>query len=278
MVILEPCAGLGNRILAIATTCDLAKKYQHKVTMLWGTDGAVGAPFEAIFEVSEDIKIIHMTNWGFHKEPILRAKSEIIRSYYKKKCDVFLDRDDIIQRKQAQKMDEIEKIISECKNIYIKSWCEIKAIDDTSIFSVIKPSREVCELGMPIFNKIQHKTFGMHIRRTDHKEAIMRSPLELFFKKAAEILESDPENNIFLATDDMEVEGEMQNRFNGKVLCQNEKVMDRNSIAGIQSGFVDMLSLSKCQKIYGSYGSTFSQIASYLGGNRLCVLDQLGEV
>lgn len=275
MIILEPCAGLGNRILAIATTYNLAKKYQHKLTMLWSTDGAVGAPCEAIFELPEDIKVIHTTNWGFHKEPILRGKSELIRNYYRKKSEVFLDRDDVIQRKKDQRQDEIERIISECRNVYIKSWCEISAIDDIDIFSIIKPSKEVDELGGPVFNKIGCKTIGMHIRRTDHEEAMQRSPLDLFLKKAAEILESDSENNIFLATDDAEVESEMRKHFNGKIICQNEKVMDRNSIAGIRCGFIDMLSLSKCKKIYGSYGSTFSQIASYFGGNELHVIDNL---
>lgn len=278
MIILEPCAGLGNRILATVTAYDLAKKYQHELILLWSTDGAVGAPYEAIFEIPEGVKVIHTTNWGFHKEPILRGKSELIRGYYRKKSDVFLDREDIIQKKKAQKQDEIEKTISKCKNVYIKSWCEIEEINDINIFSIIKPSKEVCELGMPVFHKIQHKTYGMHIRRTDHEDAILRSPLELFLEKAAEILGSDLENNIFLATDDIEVEREMKKRFDGKIVCQDNKVMDRNSIAGIRSGFIDMLALSKCKKIYGSYGSTFSQIAAYIGGNGLYVMDQLGEM
>ena len=54
-----------------------------------------------------------------------------------------------------------------------------------------------------------------------------------------------------------------------KLIVYEEKVLDRDSKAGIQDALVDMLCLSKCQKILGSYQSTFSLIPSIMGNVEL---------
>ena len=42
-------------------------------------------------------------------------------------------------------------------------------------------------------------------------------------------------------------------------------VIDRDSKEGIEEAFVEMIALSKCRKILGSYNSTFSLLPSYIG-------------
>ena len=43
-------------------------------------------------------------------------------------------------------------------------------------------------------------------------------------------------------------------------------MLDRDSRAGIEDALIDMLALSRCSKILGSYQRTFSLIPSIMGG------------
>src|ERR1700742_2829399 len=52
---------------------------------------------------------------------------------------------------------------------------------------------------------------GFHIRRTDHKHSIYQSPDNLFFEKAREVISAG--KKIFLATDNLDTESKMKNRF-----------------------------------------------------------------
>ena len=46
---------------------------------------------------------------------------------------------------------------------------------------------------------------GMHIRRTDMKRAIEKSPDYLFYNKIDELAKADPNVRIFLCTDDSDL-------------------------------------------------------------------------
>lgn len=46
----------------------------------------------------------------------------------------------------------------------------------------------------------------------------------------------------------------------------NQAVIDRTSTNGMEDAVIEMLCLALCEKIYGSYGSTFSNVASYIFG------------
>ena len=49
---------------------------------------------------------------------------------------------------------------------------------------------------------------------------------------------------------------------------------DRNSIAGIKGGIIDMFALSKTNKIYGSFQSSFSELAAQIGNVPIEILQK----
>lgn len=113
---------------------------------------------------------------------------------------------------------------------------------------------------------------GIHIRRTDATEAIINSPVEFFIQYMERHLEDDPSAGFFLATDDIEVEEAMREKFGRCLLVNEGKTFGRDSKDGMEDALVDLLSLSKCNRIAGSYSSSFSETAARFGGIPLSII------
>ncbi len=84
-------------------------------------------------------------------------------------------------------------------------------------------------------------------------------------------LMADPEINFYLATDDLKVETLLINKFPGKIITY-KKDYSRATVKGIQDAMVDLYSLANTCKIYGSYFSSFSDMASRIGNIPLIVI------
>ena len=98
-------------------------------------------------------------------------------------------------------------------------------------------------------------TIGVHIRRTDNQESINESPLELFEEKIDSQIALHADTRIYLATDDEPTK---------RIITSHAKA-DRESTEGIVEGLVEMYALSRTDIIYGSAGSTFSEMAAAIG-------------
>lgn len=277
MLIIEPCAGLGNRILALATAYQAAKDMGHRAVLLWDIDGAVGIPVEGLFELPGDIRIITTTKLPYRQKPVLRGKSEIIRFLSRNLTDKFIDCCDVERMRREEAADTVRDYLDRYHRIYLKSFCEIEEIRDNRIFRIFRPSQAILKYGGAIFKRITEKTAGVHIRRTDHAEAIKNSPVELFIDKIREVLESGDMETVFLATDDEQVERLLLGLFGDRIIFNPAKKFSRSDEKGMKDSLVDMLALSKCRRIYGSYGSTFSRIAAYLGDRELVILRRGSE-
>ena len=105
---------------------------------------------------------------------------------------------------------------------------------------------------------------GVHIRRTDHTVAINNSPTEKFYYKLDEVFEDTNEMVAYLATDDVLIEKEVTSRYGEHVITNRNKTFGRDSEDGMKDAIVDMICLSKCKKIYGSFSSQFSVFPSEL--------------
>ncbi len=66
---------------------------------------------------------------------------------------------------------------------------------------------------------------------------------------------------IYLATDSEEVKREMKERYGYRNTCSGKKAY-RGSLEGIREGITDMYTLARTQKIYGSFQSSFSDMAA----------------
>lgn len=112
---------------------------------------------------------------------------------------------------------------------------------------------------------------GVHVRRTDHNDSIRESTLDCFIEKMKKALADNREVRFFLATDDKEVERELERIFPGRIFTYQNKVWGRNSKSGMESAVVDFLCLSRCRYILGSFNSVFSTFSAMYGGVELIV-------
>lgn len=149
--------------------------------------------------------------------------------------------------------------------IYIKSFGPLCELDAASL-AFLKPSAGILQKGEPLFSQLGAKTVGVHVRRTDHTEAIANSPLSLFADKMRQEMTEVLGTDFFVATDDEGVKRELREALpDAKLIFHDSGIIDRNSKEGICDAYIEMLALSRCRKILGSYNSTFSLLPSYIG-------------
>jgi len=105
-------------------------------------------------------------------------------------------------------------------------------------------------------------TIGVHIRRTDHVKAIQNSLSTAFWAKMG----AYPADTIFYVASDLDTEREEAiRRFGDRVRIGPKVLLGRNSPDGCRDAFLDMVCLSKCSEIIGSYASSFGEMAAALG-------------
>lgn len=162
----------------------------------------------------------------------------------------------------------IEKALQKHSDIYISAYRGFLNDDKDMDYSILKFKNEYEEKVREILNG-KENIIGMHIRRTDHDICIRYSTLDIFIDKMNEVIGKDEETFFFLATDDNEVERQLCELFPGRIIANSRKIWGRDSSGGMKSGIVDLLCLSSCRYIIGSYTSAFSSFAARYGGKRL---------
>jgi hypothetical protein len=111
------------------------------------------------------------------------------------------------------------------------------------------------------------KAVGVHIRRGDNKKSIEHSPVESFVQKMREAT-----GRFFvLATDDQKVRERMMIEFGDRCVFP-AMTLSRKTEEGMIHGVADFFALTKCTEIWGSYWSSFSDIAAKYGSIPLTIV------
>lgn len=110
---------------------------------------------------------------------------------------------------------------------------------------------------------------GIHIRRTDNQAAIDQSPTAAFVV----LMDAYPPGTRFVvATDEVKEREFLIHRYGESRIISFAEVLNRTSSLGGIDAFLDFLALSKCQEILGSANSSFSEMAAAYGGRPLKVV------
>lgn len=149
--------------------------------------------------------------------------------------------------------------------------CTCEELIYATDFSIFLPTDELQVIIDECSKQFKPSTIGLHIRRTDNISSIENSPLYLFENAINDELAKNISTNFYVTSDDAKVEMELKQKFGNKIIIR-QKQYERENEAGIKDAVVDMYLLSKTSKIYGSYWSSFSDIASRIGNIPLIVL------
>jgi len=106
---------------------------------------------------------------------------------------------------------------------------------------------------------------GIHIRRGDFTGSSNMTPIQFFIDSMNKEILLNSNVIFFLATDDNNTERDIISMFPGRVVVYKKTSYIRSDANYLKSGIIDMLCLSRCSKIYGSFGSSYSTAASHIG-------------
>lgn len=246
MITLETTAGLANRMRAVASAVTLAEEFHTDVRVIWPMNLALNCRFDQLIEPIDHVEVRSSYS------PLWKIRKKIARFQYE---NVFFS----VTQKDNQKLLDC---LSQGKDVFIQT---ISQFYDDGQYQAFHPTASIAARADQLTPSEGNNLVGIHIRRTDNAKSIAMSPTELFIQEIRQELQRDPETRFYLATDSREDEKEILNTFGSRIIVNRERDLRRYSNKGIQDALVDLICLSRCSSILGSYWSSFSETAAIMG-------------
>lgn len=260
-IVFVPVGGLANRMRSVASAVALAENTASNIQIRWFCDWALNAPFHQLFELKDEIIDSSFFDLLVYDRP--RKRNFRIPALFQK-----------LMFRSCLYEEDMPELMKSGFNFsrwaadgggYLASCYPFYAYPKgmvNRLFTPLPKIREEVDRRCSAF--AGRYAIGLHVRRTDNVASIEGSPLALFFEAADHECEIHDDLCIYLATDSEEVKNQMKKRYGLRVICGDKKA-DRNSVNGICDGIADMYSLSHTSHIYGSFHSSFSELAAEVG-------------
>ncbi|MEO9513933.1 MAG: hypothetical protein ABJN84_17075 [Flavobacteriaceae bacterium] len=305
MVYLKPLGGLCNRMRTIDGMVSICKNNNSDLTVLWVMDKSLNIDFESIFMPINNetitVKILNCPQ-GYPENYFKRSGNYLKRTVKNTVSNGLLNRGLKDTLKHIEKIGEgkimtqeefnlmyssdshrginsvremdalfISKIEKELNGFfkdehpkYLTTCYRMHMLLDT--YKLFKPTKMISEMVGKTVKKFGKNTIGMHIRRSDHQTATSFSSLDKFIKVIDENIKEEPSTSVFLCTDDGDTKSDLMKKYGDKILVNEVSSYDRNNSGAVIDAMVDLYCLSSTKKVYGSHHSSFSQVASDIGG------------
>ena len=229
-----PCAGLANRIRSMVSAMCYAQDAGIKLHVLWRQEpGICMSPFYSIFGMTPEWMVVD----DIVGHPVWPWKEVFTEDGF---CEVKDARPLLIKSHQIFYKKGTDQWFETLRTLKIK-WDIVEAAEDL--------------MTAPNF-------VGVHIRRTDHTKATRHSTSWSFWSAMDKYA---PDTKFYLATDDLAEREEAVRRYGDRIIYGPKKLLGRNSPDGCKDAMLDMICLSSCSEIIGSYASSFSEMAAALG-------------
>lgn len=262
MIVIEPIGGLANRMRVIVSAINLKKIINFDLHCVWVENEELNAPFISLFEEIDGLIFVpKQKKYNYLKSS---NKKNFIKKTIVAGINKYYGFNYCLKQSDFTESLNIIDIIKHNKRVYIRTCEEFYSYNNED-FNIFKPTKQIMHEIHKNCIKFNNNTIGIHIRRTDNALSIQHSPFEIFIKKIEEEIRENEEVNFFLSTDDISVESLLIDKYNPKIFATKNKVQNRNTEDGVKAAVVDMFSLSSTTKIYGSYWSSFSDIAARIG-------------
>ncbi|MGN8799317.1 hypothetical protein ACTNCH_02550 [Candidatus Merdisoma sp. HCP28S3_D10] len=232
---------------------ELAKRRKEKLIILWYLNPELNCTFEDLFLPlhEPDITLIN-----------IRSLKDPRKLYYQLSASQRFGNEDILNNKTDGTLnDAFYQTLK--KRVYIFTWEHFYPSKDYSLYAPTAALRERIDAFTKDFAP---RCVGVHIRRTDNAVSMGKSTTDQFIALMEQELLTHPETRFFLATDDQSEEDLLRSRFPGKIISNQSRTIDRNSVAGMHDALLDLYCLAASDKIIGSYWSSFTDTAADMRG------------
>ena len=282
--------GLCNRMRAMDSLYVLARKLKRPVRVLWVKNVLLGSWYEELFLPLADVEVIS-TPWSKGCCRWLRS----LQSQYPPmsicgRALGFLDR---VESSSEAKWNSLRRLLAHhgCHPHYDLYYVDYKhgtpqaPLSKERLSESQNPLLNLCSrlyglrsptakhfvpipaLQARISERIRSfdaHVVGVHIRRTDSALSIRHSPMSAFEKAMQAELKKNPQTRFYVATDDLQEKKYLQKRFAHQIIT-SEGMLHRHRYEGVYEAVVELYALAHTRKIIGSYHSSFSEEAAWIG-------------
>jgi len=275
MIVLDTYAGLANRMRTIVSGVSMAKAFEQNLTVIWPINSDLNCSYCDLFLPNRDfeIKSESFTSWllrrHYSRYYFIRKLSDLYSGIFSYNYNLYDS--DFNEKVWVPPLYSLTKEkIHDFNNAYIKT-CNEFFLPSVKYSEVFIPHDSISMLINKNVSLIDSYTIGVHIRQNDHTESIRKTPLAKFIGAMNNEVDIQSKTNFYLASDSVSVKNEVIKIFGKDRIFVQDGEIGRGSKTGMIHSMVDLYSLSHCCKIYGSYGSSFSEVASNLNKKELII-------
>lgn len=251
--------GLCNRMNAILSAIALIDRYRggYKVDVYWGRHEECGAHFDELFQ-------------PIHCEGLSVNRVKSISVAHSRKRNLYLP--DLVRKFvfdasfhcRDTRDKDFETMMRGKRKVFIYAYNNFcPYIIDRSLARYFRPVEAIERRIKETTDLFAPHTIGVHIRRTDHKDAIKDSPTELFLHRMDEEIARDGDCKFYIATDDEQLKHLIADRY-GKRIITCDRELSRHTVSGMQDAVAELYCLGRTSEILGSAFSTYSIDAAAL--------------
>lgn len=259
---LIPFAGLGNRLRVISSVYKYSLENSCELTIHWNKEKGLNAGFYDLFKPNEKLNISDsvISDFFIYNYP----------SKYNMCIPKFFDK--ILGRKSFYSIgiNAIDEIAKNNKEAIVSTYSQQGEL--YPLAELFVPQDDIQQTISEIKSKFGTYTIGCHIRRTDNKQAKESSKLDIFFERFDSLFSTNPTAKIFLCTDDQEVKESIIAKYGNERIITYNSTLSRNSKKGIKDAVVELYSLASTDVIWGSYYSSYTDMASAIYGKQLEII------
>lgn len=267
-IIIVAQGGLANRMRAIASGLYYAIKTNRDLLVVWYKNKELNASFSDLFKIENvPFKIIEPNFLAYnlyHEQP--RKKNFFISRIIRKLLGITA----IIDIHNLPEELIIERLNKATKRVIINSGLQFADYAPEILQQIFRFNENVIERKNKILRG-RTPEIAIQIRRTDNIESIKHSPLHSFEKAINSLIKKNCNVSCFLATDDTQTKAYLSSKFPQNIII-NPRETRRDTKEGMIDAAAEMLIMSECKIIYGSFWSSFSEIAALYGSKELVVI------
>ncbi len=271
---LVPIGGLANRFYAVASAIAFCRDNRIDLRVIWFEDKGMGASFHRLFDLDPSLEHVTVVDagWADYVYDRPRKRNLWLPGFFQK-CmfDACVYESDVLSGFSS---DDLARLFEKVENVYLVHYCRFYEIRNYGLFFPVKEIQALINQRTEAFEG--KRVIGLHIRRGDHSIPTLKSPLSLFIQKMEMELEKDKEAYFYVASDSAEEKNKLISLFGERVITAAGD-MRRDTLSGIIEALVELSTLSKTRKIYGSLASTYSCLASDLSSIPLEILSVDGN-
>ena len=263
-------SGLNNKLVPLLGLLRIAKKENRQLKCLWGNDAYINKSlfsFNDLFESIDNLEFITI------QEYVNLFNNQNTKIYNRSGSD--RDRSGIIYNNNKNDVVLFHKVV------HLISYKDDNVIGNyvpypricKEITPIINELREIVKLLKPV-EKIQNKinntienfkntnVIGLHIRTTDG--GFTDIPSKDVFGFINNLLEENNGSKIYISCDTLALENEIKKTFTNNILYFTNSFGDdysekyNRSSWGTMNAVCEMFILSKCNKFYGTPGSSLT--------------------